>query len=162
MIFVCVGTQFPFDRLIKALDEAVEHGLIDAAIFAQIGPAEYVPNNFEYTNILDKQTFEQKVQQAAAIISHAGIGSITTALQHNKPLLAIPRLKKFGELVNDHQLGTARKFESLGHILVAYSLDQIPEKIEQLKSFIPQPRKVQPKAVADRISKFLNEQTPSG
>lgn len=157
MIFVTIGTQFNFDRLIKALDNAVENKLITEPIFAQIGPADYFPKNFQYEKILDKETFEQKIQQADAIISHAGIGSITTALKHSKPLLVLPRLKKYGELVNDHQTQTAQKFESLGHILAAYSTDQLTEKIKLLKNFNPKPRKPDYEKIINRISDFLND-----
>lgn len=156
MIFVTVGTQFNFDRLIKALDTAIEQGHTTEPIFAQIGPAQYIPENFEYAEILDKQTFEQKMAEATAIISHAGIGSITTALQHNKPMLVMPRLKKFAELVNDHQSATARKFESLGHVLAAYTEDQLPEKIKQLQNFTPKPRTANPMDICKHITNYLN------
>jgi len=156
LIFLTVGTLFPFDRLVKAVDEAIRAHLLNDKVFAQIGKSKYKPRNMTYAPTLDTKNFDEKIKQAEYLISHAGIGSITAALSLNKPLLVMPRLKRFGEHVNDHQLGTARKFEKLGHILVAYTEDEVPKKMKQLRSFTPKPRKVQTEAVVNRISTFLN------
>lgn len=67
----------------------------------------------------------------------------------------MPRLKRYKEHVNNHQVATAKKFEELGHILVAYSEEELPEKLQQLKSFVPKPRENEAKKVVARISKFL-------
>lgn len=155
MIFLTVGTQFPFDRLIRAIDEAFDNGLVGEEVFAQTGETSYKPRNFESVASLGKKVFDERLKQASSVISHAGVGTIITALDNNKPLLAMPRLKRFGEVVNDHQVAIARKFEELGHILVAYREDELPHKIEQLKSFIPCERHVQTEAVANRIANFL-------
>jgi len=93
---------------------------------------------------------------ARYLISHAGIGSITAALEHNKSLLVMPRMKRYKEHVNDHQISTAQKFEQLGHILAAYTEDELAEKIRQLKLFVPKPRENQANAVAERIAGFLD------
>jgi UDP-N-acetylglucosamine transferase subunit ALG13 len=74
-------------------------------------------------------------------------------------LLAMPRLKKYGEVVNDHQVDIARKFEKLGHILSVYSMEELPEKLQQLKAFVPKPRENQAQAVANRIARFLQSLT---
>ncbi len=157
MIFLTVGTLFPFDRLVRAVDDAVAAGLVEQPVFAQIGGTSFVPRHIEYVEILDKCTFDNKVADADYLISHAGIGSITTALGHGKPLLAMPRMKRYGEHVNDHQVGTARKFEELGHILVAYDSKDLPDGIRRLKTFVPKERKATPHAVAERIRRFLDD-----
>jgi UDP-N-acetylglucosamine transferase subunit ALG13 len=89
------------------------------------------------------------------------MGTITMALERKKPLLVMPRLRKYGEVVNDHQLVIARKFEQLGYLLVAYEAEDLPAKVGKLKSFVPQDRQPQAKIVADRISAFLNELSKS-
>jgi UDP-N-acetylglucosamine transferase subunit ALG13 len=66
-------------------------------------------------------------------------------------------MKKFGEVVNDHQLAIVKKFEQLGYLLVAYSAEEVPDKIKRLKSFVPQERRPCADVVAARISTFLNE-----
>ena len=155
MIFLTVGTQFPFDRLVMAVDRAVEQNFIEDEIFAQIGNSRYTPNNFTGVASLSKKDFDTKLREASCVISHAGMGSITMAMDYNKPLLAMPRLKKYHEVVNDHQVAIAKKFEMLEHILVAYEPDELPEKIKQLKSFVSRKRIAQPLAIAQRITTFL-------
>jgi UDP-N-acetylglucosamine transferase subunit ALG13 len=162
MIFLTVGTQFPFDRLVRTVDRAVGSHSFNDNVFAQIGKSKYIPQNMMYAEILDANSFDSKIKQADFLISHAGIGSITTALRMNKPLLVMPRLRKFREHVNDHQVATARKFEELGHILVAYCVEELPETLQELKSFVPKPRKNQVEAVTERIAQFLNELRKEG
>jgi len=156
MIFLTVGTQFPFDRLVKAADQAIEAGKMDEEICAQVGDSSYRPRCFEAVSHMEKHLFDECVHKASAIIGHAGMGTITTALDQDKPLLVMPRLRKYREAVNDHQLAIARKFEKLGHILVAYDAEELPAKIEALKSFVPRKRKAQPGQVTERISRFLD------
>jgi beta-1,4-N-acetylglucosaminyltransferase len=163
MIFLTVGTQFPFDRLVKSVDLACDAGLIDEEIVAQIGESLYKPRNFRAMASLDKDLFDRFLKEASGIISHAGIGTITMALDNKKPLLVMPRLAKYGEVVNDHQTAIARKFSELGYILAAYDSKDFADEIRKLKSFVPRERKVDPKPVADRICHFLNSyRTKSG
>jgi beta-1,4-N-acetylglucosaminyltransferase len=161
MIFLTVGTQFPFDRLVKAVDQAAGINGFDEKIVAQIGDSFYRPENFEAIQSVEKAIFDQHFAEANSIISHAGMGTITMALDHRKPLLVMPRMKKYGEVVNDHQLAIARKFEQLGYLLVAYCVEDVPDKIKQLKSFVPQERRPSADIVATRISTFLNELSQS-
>lgn len=155
MIFLTVGTQFPFDRLLKAIDAALDENKDVEDIFAQVGDAAYCPRNFRAVAWLDKDEFDQNFSQASAIVGHAGMGTISMALEQGKPLLVLPRLRKFGEVVNDHQMAIARKFEQLGHLLVAYEADDVAAKLRLLSTFEPRPRQAQPKAVAARITEYL-------
>ncbi|MBN1795990.1 MAG: hypothetical protein JW804_04895 [Sedimentisphaerales bacterium] len=157
MIFVTVGSQFPFDRLIKAVDFLKDEGLIVQEIFAQTGNSQYKPRNFEYVNFLEKHLFDKYVHDASAVISHAGIGIISKSLEYEKTLLAMPRLAKNAEVVNDHQLAIANKFERLGHILVAYSQEELPDKIRELDTFVPVKRQKQPEKLAEKIQLFLDD-----
>ncbi len=159
MIFLTVGTQFPFDRLLKAVDKALEGNFIDEEIFAQVGETSYKPRNFESVNFLDKSLFDSYVRKASGVISHAGMGAITMALENEKPLLVMPRRKKYGEVVNDHQVAIAKRLEELDHFLVAYEAEELPVKLKQMKTFVPPKRKVRPQLVEERIAKFLTEIT---
>lgn len=156
MIFLTVGTQFPFDRFVRAVDNIFDQGLIDEEIFAQIGETSYKPRNFESVASLEKKIFDERFKRASSVISHAGVGTITVALKNYKPLLVMPRMKRYKEHVNDHQVATAKKFEELGHILAVYDVKDLPNGIRKLKNFIPRKRKASPDAIADRIRRFLN------
>jgi len=157
MLFLTVGTQFPFDRLVRAVDNILDEGLLDEEIFAQVGKSPYRPRNFESVAFMEKKVFDKYMKEASGIISHAGMGTIIMALDNEKPLLVMPRLKKYGEIVNNHQINIARKFEELGHILVAYQEEELSEKIEQLRTFVPRKREARLQAVAERITSFLND-----
>lgn len=160
MIFLSVGTQFGFDRLVKAVDECLGNRSIEAEIFAQIGPGAYVPKHMPSVSSLDRDAFELQARSCEALISHAGMGSITLALRMKKPLLVVPRRKKYGEVVNDHQVGTARRFSEEGHIIVAYDTHDLAEQIRLLKEFVPKAREPNRQGVVDRITEQLRHSKP--
>jgi exopolysaccharide biosynthesis glucuronosyltransferase PssE len=158
MIFLTVGTLFPFNRLVKSMDRAVASGKITEEIYAQIGPNAYIPQNMESIESLDKKAFDDRIHKCTGLISHAGMGSISMAINHQKPLLVMPRMKKYNEHVNDHQVETALKFESLGHILVANNEVELIGKISEMKTFIPRPRITNIGGIVSRIERFLDLQ----
>ena len=158
MIFLTVGTYpMQFDRCIRLIDEFVGNESSGLELFAQIGCSSYEPKNFPWARMMEKAEFDHVFQRADAVIAHAGMGSITMALDLDKPMLVIPRLEEFGEHVNDHQLGTALKFGSLGHVLVAHGADDLPDKVSRLWEFKPAPRKHSAASVAERVALFINQ-----
>jgi beta-1,4-N-acetylglucosaminyltransferase len=161
MIFLTVGTQFPFDRLVKAIDRLLDDGILNESVFAQIGSTTYKPKNFPAVPSLDKHAFDRQYDQASAIISHGGTGVIMMAIDRKKPLLAVPRLRQYGEVVNDHQVGFSARFAALGCILVALGEGELPAKVVQLRSFTPAPRHAEPELVAQRIISFLSDARPA-
>lgn len=157
MIFLTVGTQFPFDRLVRAVDKAMERSGCAVEVFAQIADSSYRPRCFDAVSYLQKDEFDKNMREASSIISHAGMGTITAALENRKPILVMPRLRKYSEVVNDHQVAIAKKFEQLGHLVVAYSEQDVPEKIKALEQFVPTERKKSVDAVTQRISSFIQQ-----
>jgi UDP-N-acetylglucosamine transferase subunit ALG13 len=156
LIFVTVGSMFPFDRLVRAMDELVGAALVPDEVVAQIGDGRYEPVHMRFERFLAKPAYEERVADATAMIAHAGAGTIELALAHRKPLLVLPRLRRFGEHVNDHQLATARKFEQLGHLLVAYEAGGIAAKLGELSTFLPRPRVADRERMARRIATFID------
>lgn len=133
MIFVTVGSQMPFDRLIRAVDEwAAETNEQD--VFAQIGPDGWKPHHIRFTEFVGPQEFRQQVDAASVIVSHAGMGTIITALERGKPLLIMPRRGDLKETRNDHQVATARKFEEMNRAVVAYDENQLKLQLSRLDS----------------------------
>jgi len=157
MIFLTVGTQFPFDRLVKTVDSLLGTFQISQGIVGQIGNSSYTPEHFnQYYQSLEKTVFDETIQQASAVIGHAGMGTILLALEYNKPLLVLPRLARYGEVVNDHQVSIAQKFSELGHLIAAEHENELAQKIQQLETFVPKPRENQADAVSNRIKTFLD------
>jgi len=156
MIFITVGTYpLQFDRLIEAVDMVIKDGFVGDDIFAQTGACNYKPGYMEYTSMLTKSDFDTHFKDANSIIGHAGMGTISMALDLDKPILVMARMSKYKEHVNDHQVSTADMFEKLGHVLVAHKMEELPEKINALDTFIPARRKTTPHLVADRIAEYL-------
>lgn len=117
-IFVTVGAQMPFDRLIKAVDYWAEarRGL---QIFAQIGSGSYEPKNMRAAEFVEPERFYERVRWSDLMVSHAGMGSILTALQHGKPIIVLPRQGRLKETRNDHQLASASRFARFANVAVA-------------------------------------------
>lgn len=157
MIFLTVGSMFPFDRLVQAVDELVGQGAVAERVVAQIGDGRYEPRHMSFDRFLAKPVYEERLSEATSLISHAGVGTIGLALAQRKPLLMVPRASRFNESVNDHQLVTARKFEHLGHALVAYDVADIASKLMELSNFVPRVRVVDRERMARRIGMFIEE-----
>lgn len=102
MIFVAVGTQFPFDRLVRYVDVWAEANHETGV--AQIAGGEYLPKQLRWERFMPAETFNQHLQAASLIISHAGMGNIITALENRKPIIVMNRQHALGEHRNDHQL----------------------------------------------------------
>ena len=141
MIFVCTGTQtYQFDRLIKKLDELVTAGEIKDKVFAQIGAGEYLPKNFEYKKFINKEEFAQYQAQADVVISHGGTGALISASRLGKNIIAVPRLAKFNEHVDDHQLQIVGVLEKEGYVRAVYDMEELGKTIiEALKNPIRKP-----------------------
>ncbi len=117
MIFVTVGTQLPFERLVRAIDGwASEHK--DTKVFLQTGETSYQPQYCEFKAYTEPQEWETLFNQAEVVISHAGMGTILKSIDFAKPLIIMPRLASLGEHRNDHQLATAAQFSHLQNVSV--------------------------------------------
>jgi UDP-N-acetylglucosamine transferase subunit ALG13 len=128
VIFVTVGGQLPFDRLVHAVDQwASEQQRTD--VFAQIGESTSPPKRIQWQRLLSPPDFQAKAREAQVIIAHAGIGSILTALEFGKPMVIMPRRAHLGEHRNDHQWATVKHLSK--DIGVAVAADE-SELIEQL------------------------------
>lgn len=128
MIFVTVGAQMPFDRLITWVDDwASAHGRDDFA--AQIGPTDFVPKTLEVIPFMDPPEFRRRMVEAKGVVAHAGMGTIITALELGKPILVVPRLGDLNETRNDHQVATAKRLAEDNLILAAYSEAEFAEKM---------------------------------
>jgi UDP-N-acetylglucosamine transferase subunit ALG13 len=139
VIFLTVGTQLPFDRLVRAVDAwaATRAG---AEVFGQIsdpGPSGYRPKHFPWVADLDPAEFEARFGAATHIVAHAGMGTIIGALGAGKPLLVMPRRAHLGEQRNDHQFATVQRLcmrpgLAGGGIVAAFEADDVPGRIDAL------------------------------
>lgn len=116
LIFVCLGTKrFSFNRLLKEIDKLVKEGKVKE-VFAQIGQSTYTPQHFKFKRFITAEEYDTQVKKSDLIITHGGTGAIVKALKADKQIIAIPRLEKYGEHSDDHQLQIVDFFESNGYI----------------------------------------------
>jgi UDP-N-acetylglucosamine transferase subunit ALG13 len=121
MIFTTVGTaQQPFDRLIKVVDNLAAH--MDERVVMQIGTATYEPQHAEYFRWAAFQEMDQLTQESRIVISQAAVGAVIMALKYGKPLVIVPRLRKYKENFNDHQSQLALALQDRGQVALMDNL----------------------------------------
>jgi len=158
VIFVVTGTQAPFDRLLSIIDTwASKQGKY--TVIAQMANSEINFKNMNCFDYLDPDVFNEYFNKADFIIGHAGMGTIITALENEKKLVVFPRLVKYNEHRNDHQLHTAKGFDKLGLINVAYNENELLKYLDNLHS-IPKKERIDKKAeqkLLDALYTFINK-----
>lgn len=126
MIFVAVGTQkFPFDRLLSKLDSLLESGEIQEEVFAQTGHSLYAPRHYPFQPFIEGSTFTDRIQSANLVVLHSGDGTILDALRRGKKVVVVPRLAKYGEHIDNHQLEIARAFHDRGLVEGCWDIDDL-------------------------------------
>ncbi len=134
MIFLTLGTQLPFDRLVKAMDDwCGKTGYKD--VVAQIivsEPDGYHPQHIDWVTHLAPSVYARTIKAADVIVAHAGMGSIITAMTHTKPIILLPRKAGLGEHRNDHQMATVERFRDRPGIYVANTEKELPALLERL------------------------------
>lgn len=131
MIFLCVGSRdYQFNRLLKALDDLVKNGDVTEKIVAQIGRSEYEPKNFEWHRFFDRDEFKRYQREANLIISHAGTGALIGALKLGKQVIAVPRLAKYGEHIDDHQTQISSVLAEEGYLYEVLDMNDLGKVIK--------------------------------
>lgn len=158
MIFISTGSRkFQFDRLIKKVDELAGEGIITEEVFAQIAETKYIPKNIQYKKYLSPEEFKRYQTDADLIISHAGTGALIGALKLGKQLIAVPRLAKYNEHSDDHQLQVAEALEKEGYLRIVVDMDKLGEVIELSKKEPIVKKYDKPSNVVPIIEQFIDE-----
>ena len=131
MIFVTVGTDLPFDRMVKVIDHwARTNDRRD--VFAQIGEGGWEPGYIPFVPFLQPAEYMGYFTAASVIIAHAGMGTILAALHHGKPILVMPKKASLGEQRNEHQTATARRMMKMGGVNVAFDEHELRERLNHV------------------------------
>lgn len=131
MIFVTVGTQLPFERLVGTVDAWAAARAPRPDVLAQVGSGRADYAHLRCVRSLDGAAYAEAIASAKLMLAHAGTGSILTALDSGVPVILMPRDHRFGEHRDDHQFQTARQLEKMGLLTVAWDEKQLPELIER-------------------------------
>lgn len=137
MIFVSLGThERPFLRLVKEIDRLSREGKIKERVFVQLGFTDYkfASKSIEAEKYMKQEKFDKTFKKAEIIITHGGSGNILEAVSQGKPVVVVPRLSKFGEHVNDHQLQIVKEMEKLGNVFAVYDIEKLLDAIRKAKA----------------------------
>ena len=138
MILVTLGTQDkPFNRLLENIDKEIEKGNIKDKVVVQAGHTKYQSKNMKIYDLLDRDEFQKLISKCDLLITHGGVGSILTGLKNKKKVIAVPRLSKYGEHVNDHQIQIIENFSEMGYILKWMEGDNFSKILKKVKTFKP-------------------------
>jgi beta-1,4-N-acetylglucosaminyltransferase len=152
-VFASVGTHpQQFDRLLRQLD--VLAGGKKHKVFAQTGNCSFSPKNFPFKRFLSDSEYRERIAWADVVVSHGGAGTIINSMLLGKKLVVVPRLKRFGEHTNDHQLDLARALEREGKVIAVDDMSGLGKAVERAASFKPNAGSNK-RGLVERLRQFL-------
>ena len=158
MILVILGTQDkPFTRLLQALDEQKKSHLINDELIVQAGCTKLDTDSMKLFDLLPIDEFDRLINEADVVITHAGVGSILSALKKGKKVIACARLSKYGEHTNDHQLQIQEEFARQGYLISCNDFSKIHEILDKLDEFTPNPYISMTDNVVNAIRDFIQK-----
>ena len=123
------------NRLLQKIDNLLENKILNEEVYAQIGFSDYAPKHFKYKDFLDAKQYNEYIKKCRLLICHGGVGTIISGLKNNKPIIVVPRLAKFNEHVDDHQVEIARAFSETNYVLTCFANDDLAEKIKDAENY---------------------------
>ena len=123
----------------KTIDAEIEKGNIKDKVVVQAGfmMNKYKSENMEMFDLIDREEFGKLVSECDYLITHGGVGSILAGLKANKKVIVCPRLFKYKEHMNDHQVQIVKQFSDNGYILAYNDGDDLGKIIKKIPSFKP-------------------------
>lgn len=138
MILVMLGTQNnSFHRLLEEIEKNIDNGSIKDKVVVQAGFTKFESNRMEIFDMISQEELEKFIKEADLVITHGGVGSIMSAVKNGKKVIAVPRLKKYNEHVNDHQLEIIDTFNKQGIIIGINGVEELHEALTKVESFRP-------------------------
>lgn len=157
MILVTLGTQDkPFNRLLESIEKEIKKGNIKDKVVVQAGHTKYQSKNMEIYDLLDRDEFQDLISKCDMLITHGGVGSILSGLKNNKKVIVAPRLSKYGEHMNDHQIQIVNNFVKEGYILGYYEGDDLENILKRVKKFRPKKYVSNTKKLVSIIEDFID------
>lgn len=162
MVLVTLGTQDKqFYRLLDIIEKEITIGNIKDEVIVQAGySSNYKSERMKILDLIPMDEFNNLIKKCDILITHGGVGSITEGLKNNKKVIAMARLKKYGEHTNNHQLQIIENFSKEGYILSLKENQDLKEVLNRIKSFKPKKYKSNTnkfiKIVEKEINKYLS------
>ncbi len=157
MILITLGTQDKeFTRILKEVDKLITKKVIKEEVVVQAGYTKYKSKNMKIFDYVSKTELEKYIEKASFVITHAGVGTIFDCLNKNKKIIAVPRLSKYKEHNNDHQLQIVEEFGKEGFLIPVYEMDELEQAIQKVKTFKPNKYKSNNKNMVKLISEYID------
>lgn len=157
MILVLLGTQNnSFHRLLEEIDRLIEKEIIKDEVIVQAGYTKYESKNMKIFNLISKEELDKLQEKADIIITHGGVGSIISSTKLGKKVIAVPRLSKYKEHVNDHQKDIVSVFDKKGYIVGLTGVEELENAIEKVKKFVPNKYEENNEKMLSIISDFID------
>jgi len=126
VIFATVGsTQIPFERFIRALET-----LPGDQLLVQHGPVPPPAGAARANAFMQFPEMIESMEAADVVVCHAGAGSILCALRAGHTPVVVPRLKRYQETVDDHQVEFSRALAAEGKVIAVEDLDRLSEAVK--------------------------------
>lgn len=159
MILVVLGTQdLAFKRIIKEVETLKIAGIINEKVIVQAGHTEYVSDVLEIFDFVNIDEFNKLVKESNMIVTHGGVGSILQGVINNKRILAVPRLKKYGEHCNNHQIEVCDEFSKQGYITVYHDGEDFKQSFLKARNFEAEKFKSNNEKFCAEIQKIIGDE----
>ena len=138
MILVLLGTQNnSFHRLLEEVQKNIDNGIIQEEVIAQKGYTKFESKDMTLYDKIPTDEIKRLIDKADVVITHGGVGSIITSITKGKKVIAVPRLKKYKEHGNDHQLDIVHSFNEMGYIIGIDEVSELGKALKKVKNFQP-------------------------
>lgn len=157
LIFVTVGTQdMQFDRLLKSVEKQIELGNIKEEVIVQAGKTSFKSNKMKMMGFIEMDEFKKILKEASLIICHGGVGTITDGLKNGKKVIVCPRLEKYKEHINDHQIQIIKNFSRMGYIIPLMDPNELDKALIKAKTFNPNMYKSNTNKMVELIENYID------
>jgi beta-1,4-N-acetylglucosaminyltransferase len=131
VIFVSQGTSDPFDRLLRAAELLAG----DEELVVQCGKSAVRPAGATCFDFASFERVLELMRDARVVVTHAGVGSIMAARAVGKRPVVVPRLRRFGEAVDDHQVALGRRLHAIGLVTLVEDVAGLPAAVLEEQAF---------------------------
>jgi UDP-N-acetylglucosamine transferase subunit ALG13 len=140
MILVTLGTfNIEFPRPLKAIEKAVIEKKITEKIIVQRGHTNFESDYLEVVQFFTPAELDKLYDEARVVVVHSGIGSVLSGVKKGKKLIVVPRLRKYKEHVDDHQLDLLNEFAKSNYIIPWNENEGFDEVLAKAENFVPSP-----------------------
>lgn len=156
MILVLLGTQnYSFHRLLEEIQRCIDNGIINQEVIVQSGGTKFNSNKMKLFSLIGQDDLNNLINKADIIITHGGVGSIVSSVKLHKKVIAVPRLEKYGEVSNDHQIQIIETFANEGFIIGLHDVSELEDALKKINNFEPKTLKSNTENIINLVRNFI-------